>query len=199
MEMSDETRDKLDELVAITTRALTKRYWKYLPAEEIRQAVAEFVWRKRNKLAEYLQQEDRPGWAAASLAARRAGDRYCRKVKADRLGYSPRDEFFYSKALVQEMIKYSCTGVAPKAEQIDIKPPKSPAEGGNLNAMLFDVEQAMALLEPDDRSVLYARYGDDVSSEVLAQERQVTRQTIDNRLDRLVTKLINTLGSASPY
>ena len=198
----EDIAEDIDDLVRITSSSVTKRYWKYVPASDIRQAVEEHAWRNRSKICKYLRDENRKaGWAAASKALHRAGDRYARKAKADRLGYSPRDEFFYDKILVSEVIRYAVSGVAPVPDEEAgyVRAPRDPAEGGNLQAMLADVTGAMSLLEVEEATLLVGRYGEDRAPEELAKERGVSRQAVESRLDRILLKVINLLGGPSPY
>lgn len=198
----EDLAEDIEDLVRITSSSVTKRYWKYVPAGDIRQAVEEHAWRNREKICKYLRDENRKaGWAAASKALHRAGERYARKAKADRLGYNPRDEFFYDKILISEVIRYAVSGVvpAPDEETEYIRAPRDPAEGGNLNAMLADVTGAMSLLDVEDANLLVGRYGEDQTPEELARDRGVSRQAVESRLDRVLLKVINSLGGPSPY
>jgi DNA-directed RNA polymerase specialized sigma24 family protein len=198
----EDIAEDVDDLVRITSSSITKRYWKHVPAGDVRQAIEEHAWRNKSKICSYLRDENRrAGWAAASKALHRAGDRYARKAKADRLGYNARDEFFYDKILVSEVIRYSVSGVAPVPDEEAgyIRAPRDPAEGGNLNAMLADITGALSLLDIDDATLLVDRYGDDRSPEEMGKERGVSRQAIESRLDRVLLKVINLLGGQSPY
>ena len=154
----EDLAEDIEDLVRITSSSVTKRYWKYVPAGDIRQAVEEHAWRNREKICKYLRDENRKaGWAAASKALHRAGERYARKAKADRLGYNPRDEFFYDKILISEVIRYAVSGVvpAPDEETEYIRAPRDPAEGGNLNAMLAD--KGLQWVETDPSSLAAAQ------------------------------------------
>lgn len=198
----EDVQDDIGDLIRITSASVTKRYWRYVPAGDVRQAIEEHAWRNNKKILGYLRSEDRKaGWAATLAALRRAGERYARKAKADGLGYQARDEFFYDKTLITEVIRFAVTGVAPVPdEEVGyVSVPKDPAEGGNLNAMLADVTGALSLLETEEATLLVGRYGEDRSPEELAKERGVTRQAIEGRLDRILLKVINSLGGPSPY
>jgi DNA-directed RNA polymerase specialized sigma24 family protein len=196
----EDIQEDVDDLVGVVSRALTKRYWKYMNHEDIRQGVGEYAWRKREKISEYLRMEDRKGgWAASYTSLYRAGDKYCRKTKAEKVGYKARDEFFYDKALIAEVVRYAYTGVMPRPEETGVKPPKNPAEGGNLMAMLADVTSALGSLEQPEQALLLSHYGKDESSDILAKREGISRQVMDRRIDNLLGKMVDYLGGPSPY
>lgn len=198
----DDVASDVHDLVRIASGVVGKRYWRYVPIDDIKQAVATHVWRNREKITEYLRDEDRKrGWAAAMTAAKRAGERYARKVKADLVGYKASDEFFYDKALICEVIRFSVTGSMPTPDEDagKVSVPRDPAEGGNLNAMLADVNSALAELEPGEAALLTRRYGEEESIDLLAKELEVSRQAVEGRLDRHLKKVLNSLGGESPY
>lgn len=190
------------ELVSIVSRSLDRKFAPHVDMEDVRQHLYEAAWKRRSKITEYLSSEDRRGgWAAAVAAIARSGETFCRKAKAERLGYRVSDEFFYDKTLVSEMVRFLYTGVVERKEDLEneTKRPRSLAEGGNINVMMADVSAALDSLPDEDRFLVTAYYGEEVESKELASPLGVTRQAIEARVERILGRMVNHLGGISPW
>ena len=189
------------ELVSLVSRSLDRKFAPYVPIEDIRQCLYETAWKRRGKITEYLTAEDkRGGWAAAVATVVRSGETYCRKVKAERLGYRVSDEFFYDKTLVSEMVRFLYTGVVERKDlENETKRPRSLAEGGNINVMMADISAALEDLPKEDRFLVTAYYGEEVESKELAQALGVTRQAIEARVERILGRMVIYLGGVNPW
>lgn len=190
---------------------LARRYRRYVERDDIRQELLTWAWRRRDKVAEYLvrpessedpnQRVKRQGqWILRKTLTRR-GEVYCRKVKAEKCGYHPRDEFFYDRGLIEDIIKAWVNGTSLLADVVDdhVKVPRDPAEGGNILAMEADVHRALEWLDNEQAGLLFRVYGDEVPISQVARENGVSRQALEQKMDRLLRKIQNTLGGSNPY
>ena len=134
-------------------------------------------------------------------ALSRVGERYCRRQKAAAVGYKTRDEYFYNRVLLEDLIAVEAGGMSSLAGQTDdrVRGTQDPSEGGNTQAMLADLQSALAKLDPDSFALVMMAYGDAVPTRVLAETFGVTRQAIEQRLDRAMSKLLQNLGGESPW
>jgi len=100
---------EVNEITTSLAWSLSKRYHRFVELDDIRQAMNEYAWKRKDKVAEYLIREDpieiKQGYKAFSTFMRRAGERYARKEKARTLGYELGDEYFYRLELIENLIK----------------------------------------------------------------------------------------------
>jgi len=130
-------------------------------------------------------------------------DRYCRKEKAQRAGYSPEDELFVSDAVINVVL--------PNVLKDDPEPParpdgervantSDPAEGGVWLATYMDVKSAYerADLSGQQRDLLVAYYRDEYTQAEIATQLGITQPTVNKRLKQARNKLIDMLGGRKP-
>lgn len=190
--------------IAITTSRLTRRYWKVVESADITQSLWEYSWRKRSQFAEYLSREDKEeqkqGWSALLTALHRAGDRYCRKEKADRSGYRTEDEAFYTKAMIEDLVSMMYNG-AGSTNVIDdrVKVKTAPGSGYAVETSMADIDRALSSLEPDERHLIVQIYGLNAREKQVAEELNISRSTVERRLTKACQHMIEFLGGASPY
>lgn len=165
-----------------------------------------WAWRKRDKVHEYLARDPgadrRRGEAALMKALSRVAERYCRRMKAQATGYSTRDEFFYNRVLLEDLIGAQANGLSSLVGQTSeerVRGTQDPSEGGNTQAMLADVQRALGSLDPDSYAMVMMAYGDEVPTKTIAETWGVSRQAIEQRLDRAMTKVLSALGGESPW
>lgn len=190
--------------VAITVNRLCRRYRRWVEPADLTQHLWEYVWKKRRIFAEYLSREEKDeqkqGWAALLLALQRAGDRHCRKEKADKSGYRPEDEVFYTKAMIEDLVSmlYNGAGITNIIDD-RVKVKSAPGSGYSVETSLVDIERALKSLEPEDRYVVVEVYGHSTAEAAVAESLGVSRSTVDRRLAKASKQMIEFLGGASPY
>jgi DNA-directed RNA polymerase specialized sigma24 family protein len=191
--------------VGAATRILTSRYRDYVTFEDVRQEC--YLWLFSNyHRAEKWRSELEPEHAQRTLikALRNAGERYCRSEKAERDGYLPEDEFFYSIPMVRDLlvVSFDPDWMAPRSADLDSVSSGNPAsEGGNLMTMVADVRRAFDTLAPHDRALLERVYKDTDSDReiaVLALEWDITTKAADMRVRRVLGRLRAALGGPNP-
>jgi len=189
------------------TKILFSRYREYMEFGDIQQEL--YLWL-------FLNYDKALGWrehlsvrhAERSLikALRRAGERACRAEKAQKVGYAPEDEFFYSVPMVADLLSLYFTPdwMIPNGIELS-RPPshKPPQEGGNLVAMVSDIGRAFQAMPEADKVLLEKVYGlDVVTSDAiagLALDWGITYSAADNRVRRVVGRLRAKLGGPNPW
>ena len=190
--------------VAITVNRLHRRYRRWVEPADLTQHLWEYIWKKRKVFAEYLSREDKEeqkqGWAALLLALQRAGDRHCRKEKADKSGYRPEDEAFYTKAMIEDLVSmlYNGAGITNIIDD-RVKVKSAPGSGYSVETSLVDIERALKSLESEDRFVVVEVYGHSTPEAAVAETLGVSRSTVDRRLAKASKQMIEFLGGPSPY
>jgi RNA polymerase sigma factor (sigma-70 family) len=212
--MSDLTKDHpvWQEIYEITTGIayhLSKRYHRYAELEDIRQAMNEYAWKRKDKVEDYLIREDpiekKQGYKAFSTFMRRAGERYARKEKARALGYELGDEYFYRLDLIENLIKVAGTNESYLTNQVfdpdvhGVQVKKLANEGNNLAAMIADVDRAMKKLDPRMQGILTARFVNDMPLADIAEAWDISPQRVEQLVTKGVKDIADKLGGATPY
>jgi DNA-directed RNA polymerase specialized sigma24 family protein len=76
---------------------------------------------------------------------------------------------------------------------------KLDSEGNDLLALFADVDRALGTLEPAQISLLERVYASGVTLSDISEEDDVTRQAVENRVNRALDKMIKFLGGEYPY
>jgi hypothetical protein len=78
--------------------------------------------------------------------------------------------------------------------------PSAPNEGGNLMAMMIEVDFGFWKLSKDDRKLLFLRYAEAMDFGAIATEMELgSEDTARMRNKRAIKKLIHKIGGFKPY
>jgi RNA polymerase sigma factor (sigma-70 family) len=75
----------------------------------------------------------------------------------------------------------------------------TPAEGGNLLAILIDIKKAYLKLGQEDKTILQMRYHDNYTLQQIAQYLECATSTADRRSTSALRRLQDRLGGKSPW
>ena len=75
----------------------------------------------------------------------------------------------------------------------------TPAEGGNLLAILIDIKRAYLKLNQEDKTILQMRYYDNYTLQQVAQYLECATSTADRRTVSALRRLQDRLGGETPY
>ena len=200
------------ELAHSVANTIYRRYKNYVERDDIKQEILTWALTRHLYLALELSEldtdkrkhnEQRIAWQM-----RRVAERYARKEKASKSGYQTNDEAYYESATVGQLLPFVIASVLDgtvleQAQQMiqdgQPKGKSSPAEGGNLLAMLIDMKKAYLRLEVEDQTLLRLRHHDSFTLQQIAQLLECATSTADLRCAHSVRKLIDNLGGASPF
>lgn len=201
--------EQVNEITSILSYNLSKKYHRFAEQNDIKQAMNEYAWKRKDKVAEYLIREDdnerRMGQKAFSTFMRRAGERYARKEKARALGYELGDEYFYRIEMLENLIKVLGSEDAHLTNQVldpDVhgtRAKKQANEGNNLLAMLADVDRAMKKLDPRTQGILNSRFAQDQPLSEIATAWDISPQRVEQISARGLRDLSELLGGGTPY
>jgi RNA polymerase sigma factor (sigma-70 family) len=139
---------------------------------------------------------------------RRVAERYARKEKASKAGYHTSDEAFYDTTTIAQLIPFVIASVVDgtvleQAQEMinDGQPRKqsTPAEGGNLLAILIDIKKSFLKLEQEDKTILQMRYHENLTLQQVAQYLECATSTADRRCTSALRRLQNNLGGETPW
>lgn len=193
------SQEDVFDLIDAVVGSLHKNYRAFIQADDLRQELRLFAWRKREKFSEYLVREDaglrRAGEAAFMKACHRVGEKLCRAEKARLSGYEASDEFYYSQGLIEELLTAHGQGTNTMPGRVpDRRSGSDPAEGGNMVVMMIDVTNALIRLEPAQQELLADIYGRGITVNLIARRDGVTEQAIRGRVDRAMRRMLAMLG-----
>ena len=200
---------EVNDITSTIAYSLSKRFSRYTEQADIRQAMNEYAWKRKDKVSEYLVREDpiekKQGYKAFSTFIRRAGERFARKEKAKVLGYELGDEYFYRLELIEGLIKVVGSGEAYLANQVfdpdvhGVQYKKLANEGNNLAAMIADVSKAMAKLDPRMQGILNSRFTHDLPLADIAKAWDISPQRVEQLVAKGVRDIADYLGGKNPY
>jgi DNA-directed RNA polymerase specialized sigma24 family protein len=174
-----------------------------IEAEDIRQCLYKWFVEHPNKLDtwEAIGLKDAKNLIYRSL--RNEALDYCQRWKAKSGGYEVSDVFYYEADMVEAllpMVLRAEWGVTHKLNLGRPGRPSAPSEGGNLMAMMIEVDYGYYKLSKEDRKLLFLRYAEGLDFGVIAEDMELgSEDTVRMRHKRAIKKLINKIGGFKPY
>lgn len=201
--------EQVNEITSSIAWGISKRYHRFAELEDIKQAMNEYAWKRKDKVEEYLDREDpdekRMGYKAFSTFIRRAGERYARKEKSRALGYELGDEYFYRLEMIEGLIKVVGSDESYLANQVfdpdvhGVKVKKLANEGNNLVAMMADVSRALGKLDSRMQGILIARFANDAPLAEIAEAWDISHQRVEQLINKGLKDVAELLGGQTPY
>jgi RNA polymerase sigma factor (sigma-70 family) len=206
---TDPIWQQVNEITATLAWNISKKYHRFVELDDVKQAMNEYAWKRKDKVAEYLMREGederRMGYKAFTTFIRRAGERYARKEKSRALGYELGDEYFYRMAMIETLIKVLGSEDGHLANQVmdpdvhGVKAKRQASEGNNLLAMLSDVDRAMKKLDTRTQNILNCKYSCDASLAEIAKQWDISPQRVEQIINKGLRDITEYLGGATPY
>jgi len=171
--------------------------------EDIRQAL--YVWfaEHPNKLEYWKSIGEKDAKNLIYRSLRNHALDYCQRWKAKTVGYDVSDLYYYEPELVEALLPTVLMGnfhIAPKLNLGRIGRPSAPAEGGNIQVMLLEVDSAYWKLSKEDRKMLFFRHAESMDFKEIANYLSLgSEDTARMRHKRAIKRLINKLGGRKPY
>ena len=128
---------------------------------------------------------------------------YCQAWKAKTGGYETSDLFFYQADMIEALLPSVLRGEINLAHKLNLggtARPSAPSEGGNLMAMMVEIDAGFWKLGKEDRKLLFLRYSETMDFQAIADEMKLpSEDTARMRNKRAIKKLINKIGGFKPY
>jgi hypothetical protein len=186
---------------------ITRNYKGFAEVDDVKQELLEWSLRRADKIQEWLspdlpRQEYKLGVKRLAKTFNRMADRYCRKEKAKKLGYSIHDEAFYSPALVEQLLPFAFNN------NIETKDPNSefvsngggdPATGGSFLASMYDIRIALRKLTIESYEMVRMRYEDNITLADMVTYFNQSDSTISRKINMAVKQMSKELGGESPW
>ena len=128
---------------------------------------------------------------------------YCQAWKAKTGGYETSDLFFYQGDMIEALLPSVLRGEINLAHKLNLggtARPSAPSEGGNMMAMMIEIDAGFWKLGKEDRKLLFLRYSEAMDFQAIANEMKLpSEDTARMRNKRAIKKLINKIGGFKPY
>ena len=186
--------------------AVSSEYSRKFPTieiEDIRQSLYQWFVEHPNKLDtwEAIGEKDAKNLIYRSL--RNQALDYCNHWKAKSGGYETSDLFYYEADMVEALLPPVLRGEWGVTHKLNLgRPgrPSAPNEGGNLMAMMIEIDYAFWKLPKDDRKILFLRYAESMEFGDIGKELEIgTEDAVRMRHKRAIRKLINKIGGFKPF
>ena len=189
-----------------------RRYKKYVDKDDIKQECLMWAMTRIEyinfQLTELNIEQRKHNEQKVAWQMLRVAERYARKEKAAKSGYQTGDEAYYERATLGQLLPFVIASVIDGTvleqaqEMVKDGQPRgssSPAEGGNLLAILIDIKKAYVKLEPQSQQLLAWRHHENLTLAQIAGILEVAISTADRRCINALRALQKELGGENPW
>lgn len=180
-----------------------KKRFNMVEIEDIRQTLYEWFAEHPNKLTNWEEMGTRSAKNLIYRSLRNQALDYCQEWKANSSGYESSDLFYYESDLVEALLPSVLRGeknLSHKLELGRISGASAPSEGGNLQAMMIEINLAYNKLAKEDKQVLFLRYAESMDYETIGKELDLgSEDAVRMRNNRIVRRLIQKIGGFKPF
>jgi len=195
------------EIAQTSAYVITRNYKGYAEADDVKQELLEWSLKRNDKIQEWLspelsKQEYRIGIKRLAKTFNRMADRYCRKEKAKKLGYSIHDEAFYSTGMIEELLPIAFSSNImtkdPATEYVS-NGGGDPATAGSFLASMYDIRIALRELTIEVYEMMRMHYEDGLTLEQIGEYFNVDKSTISRKINTGIKQMSKELGGESPW
>jgi DNA-directed RNA polymerase specialized sigma24 family protein len=191
------------DYIVVNVSAEYHKKYNMVELDDIKQELYQWFVEHPNKLTEWeaIGKKDAKNLIYRSL--RNQALDYCQKWKAKSIGYEVSDLFYYEPVMVEALLP------SVLREEFSVMPvlnlgktgrPPAPSEGGNMMAMMVEIDKAYSKLNKDDKVVLFYKYAESLDYGDIAKEMELgSEDAARMRHNRAIKKLITRIGGFRPF
>jgi DNA-directed RNA polymerase specialized sigma24 family protein len=191
-----------DYVVDAVASEYSKRF-KMVELKDIKQSLYQWFSEHPNKLKEWESIGDKDAKNLIYRSLRNQALDYCQEWKANTSGYETSDLYYYEAGIVEALLPSVLRGEINVGHKLDlggVRGTSAPAEGGNLMAMMIEIDYAYWKLSKDDRKILFLRHAESLEYKLIADTLELgSEDTARMRQRRALSRLIRKLGGFKPY
>ena len=195
------------EIAQTSAYVITRNYKGFAEADDVKQELLEWSLKRNDKIQEWLnedlsKQEYRMGIKRLAKTFNRMADRYCRKEKAKKLGYSIHDEAFYSTAMIEELLPMAFSSniiTKDPATEFVSNGGGDPATAGSFLASMYDIRIALRELTIEIYEMMRMHYEDGLTLEHIGEYFSVDKSTVSRKISTGIKQMSKELGGESPW
>jgi DNA-directed RNA polymerase specialized sigma24 family protein len=174
-----------------------------LEIDDIKQSLYQWFVEHPNKLDTWEAIGDKDAKNLIYRSLRNQALDYCQHWKAKSGGYETSDLFYYEADMVEALLSPVLRSEWATTHKLNLgRPgrPSAPNEGGNMMAMMVEVDFGYWKLAKDDRKILFLRHAEAMEFPDIAKEMELgSEDAARMRHKRAIRKLINKIGGFKPY
>jgi DNA-directed RNA polymerase specialized sigma24 family protein len=197
--------DKIQEWSYVIDAVALEYHKKFQMVElrDIKQSLYQWFYEHPNKLEEWttIGEKDTKNLIYRSL--RNQALDYCQEWKANTSGYETSDLYYYEADIVEALLPSVLRGETVVGHKLDlggVSGTFAPAEGGNLMAMMIEIDYAYWKLSKEDRKILFLRHATGLDYKTIADDLELSSEdTARMRQRRALARLVRRLGGFKPY
>jgi len=195
------------EIAQTSAYIITRNYKGFAEADDVKQELLEWSLKRNDKIQEWLspelsKQEYRIGIKRLAKTFNRMADRYCRKEKAKKLGYSVHDEAFYSTAMIEELLPMAFSSNIitkdPATEYVS-NGGGDPATAGSFLASMYDIRISLRNLTIETYEMMRMHYEDGLTLEQIGEYFNIDKSTVSRKINTGIKQMSKELGGESPW
>jgi len=195
------------EIAQTSAYIITRNYKGFAEADDVKQELLEWSLKRNDKIQEWLspdlsKQEYRIGIKRLAKTFNRMADRYCRKEKAKKLGYSIHDEAFYSTGMIEELLPMAFSSNIitkdPATEYVS-NGGGDPATAGSFLASMYDIRIALRNLTIEIYEMMRMHYEDGLTLEQIGEYFNIDKSTVSRKINTGIKQMSKELGGESPW
>jgi DNA-directed RNA polymerase specialized sigma24 family protein len=195
------------EVAQTSAYVITRNYKGFAEADDVKQELLEWSLKRSDKIQEWLnedlsKQEYRMGIKRLAKTFNRMADRYCRKEKAKKLGFSIHDEAFYSTGMIEELLPMAfSSNIATKDPGTEFvsNGGGDPATAGSFLASMYDIRIALRELTIEIYEMMRMHYEDGLTLEQIGEYFSVDKSTVSRKISTGIKQMSKELGGESPW
>jgi DNA-directed RNA polymerase specialized sigma24 family protein len=195
------------EIAQTSAYIITRNYKGFAEADDVKQELLEWSLKRNDKIQEWLnedlsKQEYRIGIKRLAKTFNRMADRYCRKEKAKKLGYSIHDEAFYSTGMIEELLPMAFSSniiTKDPATEFVSNGGGDPATAGSFLASMYDIRISLRNLTIEIYEMMRMYYEDGLTLEHIGEYFNVDKSTISRKINTGIKQMSKELGGESPW
>jgi DNA-directed RNA polymerase specialized sigma24 family protein len=195
------------EIAQTSAYIITRNYKGFAEADDVKQELLEWSLKRNDKIQEWLnedlsKQEYRIGIKRLAKTFNRMADRYCRKEKAKKLGYSIHDEAFYSTGMIEELLPMAFSSniiTKDPATEFVSNGGGDPATAGSFLASMYDIRIALRELTIEIYEMMRMHYEDGLTLEHIGEYFNVDKSTVSRKINTGIKQMSKELGGESPW
>lgn len=189
-----------------------RRYKKFVDKDDVKQECLMWAMTRidyiNQQLSEPNSEQRRHNEQKIAWQMLRVAERYARKEKAAKSGYQTGDEAYYEQATLGQLLPFVIASVIDGTvleqaqEMVKDGQPRgasSPAEGGNLLAILIDIKKAYVRLDQQFQQLLVWRHHENLTLAQIAAILECAVSTADRRCIGALRALQRELGGDNPW
>ena len=171
--------------------------------EDLRQSLYQWFMEHPNKLDEWEAKGERDAKNLIYRSLRNQALDYCQKWKAKSVGYDIADLYYYTSEIIEALLPPVLRGEFNASHKLNlgrVGRPSAPAEGGNLVAMMIEIDYVYWKLGKEDRKILFMRHAESLDFKEIANFLSLgSEDAARMRHKRAVNRMIRKLGGFKPF